>query len=161
LAVYASAECHASVSDATDLLGLGTGAVRIIGIDDELRMRTDLLREALDRDVAAGVTPIAIVGSAGTTGTGAIDPLEEIADICAERGIWYHVDAAYGGAGVLAPDVRPLFAGIERADSITFDPHKWLYTPQPSASLLVRDPDLLRRSFSVHAAYVHEDRDLT
>ncbi len=161
LAVYSSAECHASVSDATDLLGLGSGAVRSIGTDEGLRMRTDLLREALDRDIAAGVTPIAVVGSAGTTGTGAIDPLEEIADICAERGIWYHVDAAYGGAGVLAPDLRPLFAGIERADSITFDPHKWLYTPQPSASLLVRDPDLLSRSFSVHAAYVHEDRDLT
>jgi glutamate/tyrosine decarboxylase-like PLP-dependent enzyme len=161
LAVYASAECHASVSDATDLLGMGTRAVRSIATDEALRMRTDLLREAIDRDVAAGVTPIAVVGSAGTTGTGAIDPLEEIADICAERGIWYHVDAAYGGAGVLAPDLRALFAGIERADSITFDPHKWLYTPQPSASLLVRDPDLLRRSFSVHAAYVHEDRDLT
>ena len=161
LAVYASAECHASVSDATDLLGMGTAAVRSIPTDAALRMRTELLREAIDNDVAAGATPIAVVGSAGTTGTGAIDPLEEIADICTQRGIWFHVDAAYGGAGMLAPDLRPLFAGIERADSITFDPHKWLYTPQPSASLLVRDPGLLRDSFSVHAAYVHEDRDLT
>jgi aromatic-L-amino-acid/L-tryptophan decarboxylase len=102
-----------------------------------------------------------VVATAGTTATGAVDPLPAIADLCAQHGLWLHVDAAYGGAAMLAPELRPLLAGIERADSIAFDPHKWLYTPQSSACLLVRDPRRLLRSFSIDAAYVRDDASLS
>src|SRR5439155_17783454 len=98
-----------------------------------LRLRPEALAAAMSQDAAAGITPVAVVGSAGTTATGAIDPLEAIAETCSQHGAWFHVDAAYGGAAVLAPRLRPLLAGIERADSIAFDPHKWLNTPQSSA----------------------------
>jgi glutamate/tyrosine decarboxylase-like PLP-dependent enzyme len=124
-------------------------------------MRLDDLRAALEADLAAGMRPFAVVATAGTTATGAVDPLPEIADLCAEHGLWLHVDAAYGGAAMLAPELRPLLAGIERADSIAFDPHKWLYTPQSSACLLVRDPRRLLRSFSIDAAYVRDDASLS
>jgi aromatic-L-amino-acid decarboxylase len=112
-------------------------------------------------DIRAGMRPFVVVATAGTTATGAVDPLPAIADLCAEHGLWLHVDAAYGGAAVLAPELRPLLAGIERADSIAFDPHKWLYTPQSSACLLVRDPTHLLRSYSIDAAYVRDDASLS
>ena len=105
--------------------------------------------------------PFAVVATAGTTATGAIDPLPEVADVCRRHGLWLHVDAAYGGAAALAPGLRPLLAGIERADSIAFDPHKWLYTPQSSACLLVREPRTLLRSYSIDAAYVRDDAALS
>jgi len=104
--------------------------------------------------------PAAIIATAGTTGTGAIDPIDELADIAARVGAWLHVDAAYGGAIVLSEKLRPLLRGIERADSITFDAHKWLYAPLISTFLLVRDASALHRSFSAHAAYVEQDRDV-
>ena len=111
-----------------DTLGLGMDA-RAAGCRSmtELRMRPDLLRDQVRATGRPGLRPIAVVATAGTTSTGAIDPLPEIADVCAEQGLWMHVDAAYGGPAVLADDLRPLMAGIERADSIAFDPHKWLY----------------------------------
>jgi aromatic-L-amino-acid/L-tryptophan decarboxylase len=161
LVLYASAEAHATIAEAADLMGMGERAVRAIATDADLRMRTDELRRTIADDVAAGMLPFAVVATAGTTATGAIDPLSEISDICAEHGLWLHVDAAYGGAAALAPRLRPLLAGIERADSIAFDPHKWLYTPQSSACLLVRDPAHLRRSFSIDAAYVRDDATLS
>jgi aromatic-L-amino-acid decarboxylase len=157
LAWYASAEAHATNVEAADLLGLGSEAVRAIPTDGSLAMRTDLLAEAIERDLADGVTPVAVVGSAGTTATGAIDPLPAIADLCLAHRIWFHVDAAYGGAVALVPELRPLLAGTERADSIAFDAHKWLNTPHASACLVVRDPALLLDAFSIEAAYVSED----
>lgn len=161
IAFYASAEAHATVGEAADMLGAGQDAVRAIGTDDVLRMRVDLLEAAIAADRAAGVLPVAVIGTAGTTATGAIDPLPALADLCAREDLWFHVDAAYGGGAVFAERLRPLVAGIERADSITFDPHKWLSVPLPAAVLLVRDPGRLRASFSIHAAYVQEAKERT
>jgi glutamate/tyrosine decarboxylase-like PLP-dependent enzyme len=148
---------------AADMMGLGRDAVRSLLVDDGFRLRIDALREAIERDLAEGLRPIAVVGSAGTVATGGIDPLDEIADVAAEHDLWFHVDGAYGGPGVLADELRPLYAGIERADSIAFDPHKWLYTPHSGGCVLVRDRGHLPASFSIseHSAYVHEDKDAT
>jgi len=161
LVLYASTEAHATIAEAADMLGLGERAVRAIATDDGYRMRIDDLRRAVADDLAAGMHPFAVVATAGTTATGAIDPLPEAADVCAEHDLWLHVDAAYGGAAALAPKLRSLLDGIERADSIAFDPHKWLYTPQSSACLLVRDPRDLLRSYSIDAAYVRDDATLS
>jgi glutamate/tyrosine decarboxylase-like PLP-dependent enzyme len=138
---------------------MGSDAVRKIAVDDGLRLRPADLREAIARDREGGHLPFAVVASAGTVTTGAIDPLEEIADICAQEGLWLHVDAAYGGPAVLAEDLRPHFAGIERADSIAFDPHKWLYTPHSGGCILIRDMSHQVRSFVVAPPYIHLDRD--
>ncbi len=143
------------------MLGLGESAVRKVPIDGKLRMRVDALERLIAADLAAGIRPAAIIGTAGTTGTGAIDPLKEIAEIAARVGAWFHVDAAYGGAVVISDELRPLLHGIERADSITFDTHKWMYAPLVGAAFLVRDVAGLGRSFSAHAAYVEQDRSLT
>jgi glutamate/tyrosine decarboxylase-like PLP-dependent enzyme len=124
-------------------------------------MRLDALEQRIEEDTAARVKPIVVVGTAGTVETGAIDPLPEIADLCERRGLWFHVDAAYGGPAVLAGDLRPLFAGIERADSIAFDPHKWVYTPHSGGCVLVRDLQELNDAFAVNPAYVHTDRSKT
>jgi len=105
--------------------------------------------------------PFCAVATAGTTATGAIDPLRAIAGICERHGLWLHVDAAYGGAAAFAPELRHLLDGIELADTISFDPHKWLYTPQSSACLLARDPGRLRAAFSIDAAYVREDAEMS
>jgi aromatic-L-amino-acid decarboxylase len=161
LALYASAETHVTVERAADMLGIGSEAVRHVPVDDGLRLRVDALERRLDEDAAAGVLPVAVVGTAGTTATGAIDPLAELAAVCAGRGIWFHVDGAYGAAVAMSDRLRPLVAGIEHADSITLDPHKWLYTPQSGGCLLVRDPGVLAASFAVDASYVRSDRELT
>jgi aromatic-L-amino-acid decarboxylase len=163
LTLYGSDEVHSINYRAADMLGLGRQAVRSIPTDDDYRMRVDALRAAIEEDVAAGRRPIAVVASAGTVATGAIDPLDEIAEVCAEHGVWMHVDAAYGGPAAMTDQLRPLFRGIERADSIAFDPHKWLYTPHSGGCLLVRDVEDLPRSFSIaeYSAYVHEDKERT
>ena len=159
-AFYASAEAHFTVDRAADVLGLGESAVRKVAVDERLVLRPDHLERLIEADLAAGVVPAAIVATAGTTGTGAIDPIERLADIAARVGAWLHVDAAYGGAVVLSETLRPLLRGIERADSVTFDAHKWLYAPLLSSFLLVRDASALNRSFSAHAAYVEQDREV-
>jgi glutamate/tyrosine decarboxylase-like PLP-dependent enzyme len=144
------------------MLGLGSGNVRQIAVDEGYRIRVDELRAAIAADRAAGIHPIAVVANAGTVSTGVVDPLEEIADVCQEEDLWFHVDAAYGGPAMLADDLRPLFAGIERADSIAFDPHKWLYTPQSGGCVVVRDMELMRRAFDVdYVAYVVKDEEHT
>jgi aromatic-L-amino-acid/L-tryptophan decarboxylase len=161
LVLYASEEAHATIAEAADMLGLGERAVRSIPTDDGFRMRVDELERALTDDLAAGMRPFCVVATAGTTATGAIDPLPAIANACERHSLWLHVDAAYGGAAAFAPDLRHLLDGIERADTISFDPHKWLYTPQSSACLLARDPGRLRAAFSIDAAYVREDAELS
>jgi glutamate/tyrosine decarboxylase-like PLP-dependent enzyme len=161
LVLYASREAHSTIAESADMLGLGESAVRLIPTDDGLRMLAGELERAIEADVDAGMRPFAVVATAGTTATGAIDPLPQVAGICARHGLWMHVDAAYGGGAALAPELRPLLDGIERADSIAFDPHKWLYTPQSSACLLVRDPAGLRRSYSFDAAYLRDDAELS
>jgi glutamate/tyrosine decarboxylase-like PLP-dependent enzyme len=135
--------------------------VRLIPVDSALRMRMDALRTAVAEDRAAGRRPIAIVATAGTVSTGAIDPLNDIADICAEHELWMHVDGAYGGVAALTAPLRARFRGIERADSIALDPHKWLYTPLTGGALIVRDMRCLAEAFSIHPTYTHEDKELT
>jgi aromatic-L-amino-acid/L-tryptophan decarboxylase len=124
-------------------------------------VRLDEMRGSIEADINDRSRPIAIVASAGTVATGSIDPLPELADLAEEFGLWLHVDGAYGGPGILADDLRPLYAGIERADSIAFDPHKWLYTPHSGGCIVVRDGQCLSESFAVHASYIYQDRDTT
>jgi aromatic-L-amino-acid/L-tryptophan decarboxylase len=161
LTVYASSEAHDVNSRAADMLGLGRAALRKIACDDQFRMRVNALRATVARDVRNGHQPIAVVATAGSVATGAIDPLDEIADVCAEYGMWLHVDGAYGGGGALTDALRPLFRGIARADSIAFDPHKWLYTPHSGGVILVRDLQTLSDAFAIHPSYVHDDSAAT
>jgi glutamate/tyrosine decarboxylase-like PLP-dependent enzyme len=161
LVLYLTEETHVVSDRAADMLGVGMDNIRRVPVDVQRRMRPEALREAIRRDRSAGNRPFAVVGTAGTVSTGAIDPLDEIADICADEGAWFHVDGAYGGPAMLAPDLRPLFRGIERADSIAFDPHKWLYTPHSGGCVLVRRLGWLRESFDVEPSYVHVDKDFT
>jgi glutamate/tyrosine decarboxylase-like PLP-dependent enzyme len=155
--LYASEEAHVVIRRAADMLGLGAGAVRVIAVDGEQRMRPDALAAAIERDVAAGVRPLVVCGTAGTTTTGSIDPLPELADLAAAHGAWFHVDAAYGGAVVLSDELRGLVTGIERADSIAVDPHKWLYTAQSAGCVLLRDFGRLSASFHADASYIWLD----
>jgi len=161
LAVYASGEVHSINERALDMLGLGRQALRHLPFDEDFRVEVPALREAIQKDLEAGVKPIAVVGSAGTVATGAIDPLPELAEIAKEHDMWFHVDGAYGGPAVFSEELRPLMAGIELADSIAFDPHKWMYTPHSGGCILVRDLEHLRESFSIHefATYVHRDEE--
>ncbi len=161
LVLYASTEVHASVWRAADMLGLGMHAVRPVPVDGSFRLRPDALGALIEADRLSGLRPLAIVASAGTTATGAIDPLPEIARIAAENRLWFHVDAAYGGAAVLSASLLPLLEGIERADSITFDPHKWLSTPHPGGCALFRDLSHAYDSFHYGASYTVEDRERT
>ena len=161
LAIYASSEAHVVNERAADMMGLGRRSVRKIPVDSEFRMRVDALREAIGTDLAEGARPVVVVATAGTVATGAIDPLEEIADVCEEHGLWLHVDAAYGGIAALVPSLRPAFRGIGRADSIAFDPHKWLYIPPAAGAVVVRDPGRLSEAFDVHPSYTREDKELT
>jgi aromatic-L-amino-acid decarboxylase len=159
VAIYCSEEVHYSVTRAVETLGVGSRNLRTIPIGPDRGLIPDALAEAIDRDLAEGVTPIAVVATAGTTLTGAIDPLVEIADICEERGIWFHVDGAYGMPAVLA---RPeLFKGFERAASVAVDAHKWLYLPKACGILLVREQEDLVRSFAHEQGYLpHQQHDL-
>lgn len=161
LTVYVSAEAHVTVERAAEIAGLGRGAVRSVPVDPDLRLDVDQLQRAIESDRAAGSLPIAVVATAGTTGTGSVDPLDSIADVCTENGLWFHVDAAYGGAAALTASMSADFEGIHRADSLGFDPHKWLYTPLAGACVIVRDPSALSDSFGFHASYIPEDRETT
>jgi aromatic-L-amino-acid decarboxylase len=161
LAIYASEEVHHVCDRGADMLGLGADAVRKIPVDPGYRMIPALLEARIAEDTAAGIRPIAAVATAGTVATGAIDPIGEIAAICRRRGLWLHIDAAYGGPAAFVPDLRPLFSGIEQADSIAFDPHKWLYTPHSGGCVLFRDLGNAEASFSLAPDYIHEDKELT
>ncbi len=161
LCLYLSTETHVVSDRAADMLGIGLRNVRHIPVGPDYRMRIDDLRAQISADRAAGMRPFAVVGSAGTVATGVVDPLPDIAQVCLDEGLWFHIDAAYGGPAVLAPDLRPLFTGIEKADSIAFDPHKWLYTPHSGGCVLVRDMSLLNRSFDAVATYVVQEKDYT
>jgi aromatic-L-amino-acid decarboxylase len=151
-AVYCSEESHHSVARAVEVIGLGSQALRRIPIDAQRRMRVDALADALAADRSAGVVPVAVVATSGTTLTGAIDPLAEVADVCAEHGVWMHVDGAYGGPAAGVPSLAPRFRGIERADSLTIDAHKWLGV-QKSCSLV-----MLASSGPLESAFAHDER---
>ena len=158
-AVYASEQAHNSIARACDLLGLGRRSLRVIRCDDAFRIRPDELARAIESDRATGVTPVAVVGVAGTTSTGAVDPLDALADICAEHGIWMHVDGAYGAPAAAAPTTAALFNGLDRVDSLAIDPHKWLYLPKAVGCVLLRDPGALAAAFAGEAAYLENVGD--
>jgi glutamate/tyrosine decarboxylase-like PLP-dependent enzyme len=149
--IYCSSEVHMSIPKAAALLGLGHEAIRLIEVDEFFRMRTDKLRQQISQDVENRKPPIAVVASAGTTATGSIDPLAEIADICNEFGLWLHVDGAYGALAALA--MPEAFQGLARADSLSLDPHKWLYQPAGCGCLLYRDPSAARQAFAHSGEY--------
>jgi aromatic-L-amino-acid decarboxylase len=159
VAVYCSQEVHYSITRAVEMLGVGSRNLRAVPIDGERRMRPEALAEAIDRDLADGVTPVAVVATAGTTLTGAIDPLEAVADVCETRDVWLHVDGAYG---LPAASVRPdLFRGLERADSVSIDAHKWLYLPKACGVVLVRRSRDLEASFAHQQGYLpHQQHEL-
>ena len=152
--LYVSEATHFSVERAAVLLGVGTQNVRKLPVDEQQRLVPGLLDEALEEDRKAGARPFCVVGSAGTTTTGAIDPLDELAAVCRRHGVWLHVDAAYGGAALMAPELAPRFAGIERADSLALDLHKWFYLAFDGSALLFRDPEPARRLFYARSDYV-------
>src|SRR5260370_39606727 len=129
LAIYASEEIHMSVAKAADILGLGREQMRIIKCDNRMRMNVETLRQWIQIDLSEGLRPFCVVGSAGTVNTGAVDPLNDIADVAADFNLCVHVDGAYGAPGGLDPRKKALFAGLDRADSVSLDPHKWLYVP--------------------------------
>jgi aromatic-L-amino-acid/L-tryptophan decarboxylase len=149
--LYGSDQTHASVDKAAALLGLGADAVRRIETDDAFRIRLDRLEAAIDEDRAAGRAPFAVVGGAGTVATGATDDLEALADLAARHGLWFHVDGAFGAWAALSDALRPALRGIERADSIAVDYHKWMYQPYEVAAVLVRDPAAHRAGFNAAA----------
>lgn len=159
LVAYASEQCHYSLVKCVDILGLGRENLRKIETDARFHIRTDLLREAIEQDLAEGNTPVCIAGAAGATSTGIIDPLDELADLAAEFGLWLHVDAAYGGGLALSEKYRGRLRGIERADSVTVDPHKWFFVPFACGAVLVRGGGrVLRDAFDITPEYLSEDR---
>jgi glutamate/tyrosine decarboxylase-like PLP-dependent enzyme len=154
---YLSDQAHSSVTKAVELLGFGNSSIRKIPVDGHFRMDAARLAAAVAADRRDGYRPMAVVASAGTTNTGAVDPLDRIADICAEQGMWMHVDGAYGAFGVMHPELAGLYTGLSRANSITLDPHKWLSVPIECGCALVRDRALMRRTFSLIPPYLRTE----
>jgi aromatic-L-amino-acid decarboxylase len=152
--LYATAHVHHSVEKAAKLAGVFEDRVRHIPADSNFRMRVDALVEAVRADRAAGLKPFMVVSSAGTTNTGAVDPLDAIADACAAEGLWHHLDGAYGAFFHMCEELRPLLAGLPRADSLTLDPHKGLFLPYGTGALLVRDGSALRAVHGMSAGYL-------
>lgn len=155
LRAYCSKETHTWMQKAADISGLGTDAIRWIAVDDEMRMDLTALREQILADIAAGDKPALVVGNAGSVSTGAIDALPQLAALCREFNLWFHVDGAYGGLAAVLPDAHESLTGLREADSVAVDPHKWLYAPLEAGCALVRDPDKLRDAFAYHPVYYH------
>ncbi len=156
LVMYCSDQAHSSVARAAWIAGIPRRNVRAVPTDAKFRLRLDALQGAIAEDRAHGLHPFLVVGSAGATNTGAVDPLHELADIAARERLWYHVDAAYAGFAVLTERGRKLLSGIGRADSVTLDPHKWLYVPFECGCLMVREPARLHAAFHVLADYLKD-----
>lgn len=154
--IYLSEQSHGSLARAARVAGIDPGRIRLVAADGASRIVPASLRAALAEDRAGGLHPFLVVGNAGTTNTGAIDPLAEIAGIADGEGLWYHVDGAYGGFAILDPEVRPLMAGLERSDSVTLDPHKWFFQPYETGCLMVRDPGRLEAAFRIAPDYLQD-----
>jgi aromatic-L-amino-acid/L-tryptophan decarboxylase len=164
MTVYCSEEAHSSIQKAIELLGFGSDALRRIPVNEFMQIDLAALRAAITSDRAQGLLPICVVGAAGTTNTGAIDDINALADICSAEGLWFHVDGAFGAWAAIAPAAKHLVAGLERADSLAFDLHKWMYLSYPIGCVLVRDAEEHRRAFSVTPTYLAHgegDRGLT
>lgn len=159
LTVCASQEVHASVDKAMMILGMGRDQLRKIAVQDDFTIDLDALEKQVSEDRDNGYHPICVVGVAGTTNTGAVDPLNALADFCQAQGLWFHVDAAYGGPAARTEIAAKLFQGLERADSVVVNPHKWLYVPAEAACILVREAGALRHTFQVLADYLKRERE--
>lgn len=161
LTVYASTEVHSCNQKAVELLGIGSNHLRKIAVHDDYSINLEALKQAIAADRDAGFHPICVIGSAGTVNTGSIDDLNALADICEAEDLWFHVDGAIGAVAVLAENVRPLLAGIERADSIALDLHKWMHVPFEAGCAIVRSDKAHRNAFSLTPEYLaHETRGL-
>jgi len=159
MTMYASIEMHSSLQRAVEVLGLGNWSLRRIPVNDRFEIDLSALRRTIEADLAAHLHPICIIGNAGAVNTGSIDPLNDLADIAAEHNLWFHVDGAFGALAYLAPEMRPRLAGMERADSLAFDLHKWVYLPFEVGCVLVRDREMHRRTFTLTPDYLkHGDR---
>jgi len=152
--LYASREAHHSLVKVARATGLGTDALREIPVDDDLQLRLDSLERAITSDREHHHLPCFVVGTAGTTGAGTIDPLPALADLCQRHGLWFHVDAAWGGSAALSPRLRHHLAGVERADSVTWDAHKWLSVPIGAGVVFCRHQDAFHKAFTVDTGYV-------
>jgi aromatic-L-amino-acid/L-tryptophan decarboxylase len=160
-AFYMSSEAHGCARKAIELLGFGSATIRTIPISADYRIKVDALDAAIENDRARSVQPIAVVATAGTTNTGAIDDLEAIAEVCRRHGVWMHVDAAYGGPAILSGEYSERLAPLARADSIALDPHKWLFVPVEAGLVLVRDAEAMRSAFSLVPPYLRTDGSST
>jgi aromatic-L-amino-acid decarboxylase len=167
LRIYTSSETHTWIHKAADMFGIGTDAIRWIPVDEQLCMNTTALKNQIQEDIDAGDLPFLVIGTAGTVSTGAVDPLNVIAEICREYDLWFHVDGAYGAFAALLLDERPGvevpedLSGISEADSVAVDAHKWLYAPLEAGCILVRNKQALRETFSYHPPYYHFAEELS
>lgn len=152
MTLYTSEEVHMSIAKAADILGFGRDQVRAVGCDDRLRLNVTALRERIESDIREGLRPFCVVASAGTVNTGAVDPLRKVAAVAREFDLWFHVDGAYGAPGVLDQAKASLFEGLELADSVSLDPHKWLYVPVDAGCLLFRDEATVKAAFNTEEA---------
>jgi len=159
LILYCSEQAHSSVDKAAITVGIGHENVRKIPTDAEFRMRPDLLEQAIAKDMAAGARPFCVVATVGTTSTTSIDPVPRIADVAARHGLWLHVDAAYAGMAAIVPEFRQVMAGVDRADSLVVNPHKWLFTPVDLSAFYTRRPEILRRAFTLVPEYLRTEPD--
>ena len=158
--VYTSTEGHSCIQKDIELLGIGHRNLRRVAVTSDWRMDVHALEMQIAQDRAAGLMPACVAATAGTVNTGAIDPLADIADLCRTEGLWLNVDAAYGGPAALVPEVADLFSGLERADSVAVDPHKWMYVPVECGCALVRDALAMRDTFSLVPPYLRDDTAL-
>ena len=159
LTVYVSAAGHSCLDKAVDMLGLGTEQLRKVPVGEDDTIDLDSLTRILTADRAAGKHPICVVGNGGTVNSGAVDPLDALADLCEREALWFHVDAAYGGPAAATLSAGHLFRGLERADSVALDPHKWLYVPLDVGCILVREAEALTATFGVDAPYLQQPGD--
>lgn len=159
LVIYTSEQAHSSIEKTTLALGLGCEACRKIAVDGEFRMRPDALESAIQNDLRAGLRPVCVVATVGTTSAGSVDPVQPIAAIAERYRLWLHVDAAYAGAAAILPEMRGHFEGSERADSFLVNPHKWLFTPMDLSAFYTRRPDVLREAFSLVPEYLRSRDD--
>lgn len=158
--IYASEQAHSSVDKAALTIGIGTSGVRKISCNERYEMDAAALARAVEEDRSAGNHPFAVVATAGTTSTTSVDPIDQVADICARERLWLHVDAAYAGSAAICPEIRALMSGLERADSIVLNPHKWLFVPVDCSVLLTRGYEELQEAFSLVAEYLRTEEDV-
>jgi glutamate/tyrosine decarboxylase-like PLP-dependent enzyme len=161
LRMYASGETHTWIHKAADLFGIGTDAIRWVATGKDHRMEVTDLRRQIEEDKSRGDCPFLVVGTGGSVSTGLIDPLPEIAAVCREYDLWFHVDGAYGGFAAAVPGISKDLLALSQADSVAVDPHKWLYSPLEAGCALVRDAEVMRNAFSYHPPYYHFTEETT